>query len=92
MEPRTPPDAVLLASGKASDFGVFYDRHLGAVTAVVGRRVRRPEVLFDLVAETFARALENRRQYDPARGPAMGWLIGIARSLIMEAGRLDLRR
>jgi RNA polymerase sigma-70 factor, ECF subfamily len=57
------------------------------VTAYVGRRVRRPELIFDFVAETFARALENRMQYDPARGPAIGWLIGIARNLIMDAGR-----
>ncbi len=87
MEPRTPPDAVLLASGKASDFGVFYDRHLAVVTSFVGRRVRRPEVLFDLVAETFARALEHRTQYDPERGPAIGWVIGIARNLIVDAAR-----
>jgi len=82
-----PSDARLLASGKPSDFGVFYDRHLGAVTAFVGRRVRQPEVIFDLVAETFARALEHRTQYEAARGPAVGWLIGIARNLIMDAGR-----
>jgi RNA polymerase sigma factor (sigma-70 family) len=87
MRSGKPSDAGLLASRKPSDFGVFYDRHLGAVTAFVGRRVRRPEVVFDLVAETFARALEHRTQYDPERGPAIGWLIGIARNLIMDAGR-----
>lgn len=87
MERDRPSDAGLLASGKASDFGEFYDRHLGAVTSFVGRRVHQPEVIFDLVAETFARALEHRTQYDEARGPAIGWLIGIARNLIMDAGR-----
>jgi RNA polymerase sigma-70 factor, ECF subfamily len=87
MRSGKPPDARLLASGKPSDFGVFYDRHVGAVTAFVGRRVRQPEVIFDLVAETFARALEHRRAYDPARGPAIGWLIGIARNLLIDAGR-----
>ncbi len=87
MRPRTPSDSTLLASGKASDFGAFYDRHLGGVTAFVGRRVRQPEVIFDVVAETFARALEHRAQYDEARGPAIGWLIGIARNLILDAVR-----
>jgi RNA polymerase sigma factor (sigma-70 family) len=87
MRPRTPSDSTLLASGKASDFGAFYDRHLGGVTAFVGRRVREPEVIFDLVAETFARALEHRAQYDEERGPAIGWLIGIARNLILDAVR-----
>jgi RNA polymerase sigma factor (sigma-70 family) len=87
MRSGKPSDARLLASSKPSDFGVFYDRHLGALTAFVGRRVRQPEAIFDLVAETFARALEHRTQYDAARGPAIGWLIGIARNLIMDAGR-----
>jgi RNA polymerase sigma factor (sigma-70 family) len=70
-----------------ADFGAFYDRYLGAVGAFVGGRVRAPDVGFDVVAETFARALEKRAQYDPARAPAIAWLIGIARNLIVDAAR-----
>lgn len=69
------------------DFGAFYDRHLAAVAAFVGGRVRAPDVAFDLVAETFGRALEKRAQYDPARAPAVAWLLGIARNLIVDAAR-----
>ena len=65
------------------DFGAFYERHVGTVTAYVGRRVRaRPDLTIDLVAETFARALEHRASYDPRRGPPEAWLIGIARNLL----------
>lgn len=87
MGPGNPSDARLLSSTKASDFGAFYDRHVDAVAAYVGRRVRQPEVIFDVVAETFARALENRTQYDAARGAAIGWLLGIARNLLVDAAR-----
>jgi RNA polymerase sigma-70 factor (ECF subfamily) len=80
-------DASLLASDGPVDFGTFYDRHLRAVTAYVAGRVRQPEVRFDVVAETFARALEKRGHYDPARGPAIAWLLGIARHLIADAAR-----
>ena len=80
-------DFELLASGTPGDYGVFYDRHLGVVRSYVASRVRRPEVMFDLVAETFARALERRAQFDPARGPAVGWLLGIARNLIVDSAR-----
>jgi len=80
-------DEDLLASGTASDFGRFYDRHLDAVLAFVGRRTRQPEMMFDLTAETFARALEHRAQYQPVRGPAIGWLLGIARNLIIDSAR-----
>jgi RNA polymerase sigma factor (sigma-70 family) len=83
MGVRMPSDMELLGT----DFGGFYDRHLAAVAAFVGGRVREPDVGFDLVAETFARALEKRAQYDPDRGPAVAWLLGIARYLIIDAAR-----
>jgi hypothetical protein len=87
MATTEPSDGDLLASGAAPDFGRFYDRHVDAVLAFVGGRAREPEAMFDFAAETFARAFEHRKQYDPARGPAIGWLLGIARNLIIDAGR-----
>lgn len=81
------PDAELLSSGLASDFGRFYDRHLRAVTAFVGSWIGQPDVVFDLVAETFARALEHRQQYDPSQGPTVAWLLGIARNLMIDSAR-----
>ena len=80
-------DAELLSSGLVHDFGCFYDRHVRAVTAFVGSWVGEPEVVFDLVAETFARALEHRLQYDPSRGPTVAWLLGIARNLMIDSAR-----
>ena len=69
-------DAELLSSEVAFDFGCFYDRHVRAVTAFVGSWIGDPDVVFDLVAETFARALEHRLQYDSSKGPAVAWLLG----------------
>ncbi len=87
MKPQERSDGELLASGCAGDYGAFYDRYLVVVSSYVGTRVGQPEMMFDLVAETFARALERRAQFDPARGSAAGWLLGIARNLIVDAGR-----
>ena len=80
-------DAELLSSGVGSDFGFLYDRHVRAVTAFVGSWIGEPEVVFDLVAETFARALEHRLQYDPSKGPAVAWLLAIARNLMIDSAR-----
>ncbi len=80
-------DDDLLASGRAADFRVFYERHVEAVVAYVARRTREPDLVLDVVAETFARALEHREQYDASRGPAIGWLFGIARNEIAAAVR-----
>jgi RNA polymerase sigma factor (sigma-70 family) len=70
-----------------SDFAAFYERHVSLVTAYLGRRVARPDLVFDLVAETFARALAHRDQYDAERGPPAAWLLGIARNLLIDAAR-----
>lgn len=80
-------DAELLRSPDPEAFGRFYTRHRDAVTSYVARRVRRPDLTFDVVAETFARALQHRRRYDPTRAPAIAWLLQIARNLILDAVR-----
>ena len=51
------------------------------------RHVFQRDVRLDLVAETFARALECRKQYQPELGPARAWLLGIARNLIVDSVR-----
>jgi DNA-directed RNA polymerase specialized sigma24 family protein len=53
----------------------------------VARRTREPDLVLDVVAETFARALEHRDQYDASRGPAVAWLFGIARNELAAAVR-----
>jgi len=78
-------DADLLTSPEG--FRQFYERHVDAVTAYVARRTRRPELVYDVVGETFARALEHRRHHDPRRGPAVSWLFGIARTVLSDAER-----
>jgi hypothetical protein len=72
---------------RAAEFRVFYERHVQAVVAYVARRTREPDLVLDVVAETFARALEHRDQYDASRGPAVAWLFGIARNEIAGAVR-----
>ncbi|MFZ3390979.1 RNA polymerase sigma factor [Buttiauxella gaviniae] len=86
--PDPVPDRDLLASdGGAAGFRIVYERHVHAVVAYVARRTNRPDLVLDVVAETFARALEHRAQYDATRGPAIAWLFGIARNEIAAAVR-----
>lgn len=81
--PHPISDHELLHGGGAGSFRIFYERHAPAVVAYIARRTRQPELVLDVVAETFARALEHRLQYDASRGPAIAWLLGIARNEIL---------
>jgi len=81
-------DEELLAAGDAQAFGLLYARRLPLVRAYLRRQVGpREDVVLDLVAETFARALERRGQFDAERGAAVSWLLGIAHNLLVDAAR-----
>jgi RNA polymerase sigma factor (sigma-70 family) len=81
-------DEDLLVSGGAAGFDLLYRRRHLLVRGYLRRRIGpRPDLVLDLVAETFASALEGREQFDCERGSASGWLLGIARNLHLEAIR-----
>lgn len=83
-----PSDEELLAGGGAQGFALLYERRYPLIRGYLRRRVGpHPDLVLDLVAETFARALERRDQFDPRRGTALGWLLGIARHLLLDAVR-----
>ncbi len=77
-------DGALLAGGP-QEYGAFYLRHEASVLGFLLRRVGKAELAADLCAETFARALESRRSFDPRRGEPRAWLFGIARHVLAES-------
>src|SRR3954454_25310047 len=72
-------DEELLGSEDPEAFGVFYDRHVGALLGYFGRRTGDPEAAADLTAETFASAIVAKRRFRPDGPPPVAWLFGIAR-------------
>jgi RNA polymerase sigma-70 factor (ECF subfamily) len=58
----------------------LYRRRAGEVLAFFARRVVVADVAIDLMAETFAQAYRDRRQFrGETDGEALAWLFGIAR-------------
>ncbi len=56
------------------------------------RATGRGDLALDLAAETFARALESHGGFDPDRGEARSWLLGIARHVLAASiarGRVE---
>lgn len=86
--PVESSDEDLLVSGGARGFGLLYQRRYPLIRGYLRRQLGpRPELVLDLVAETFACALERREKFDPQRGTAVSWLLGIARHLLIDTVR-----
>ena len=79
----------------SGDFATLYERHAGELLGFLARRTYDPELAVDLLAETFAVAFRDRRQFrggDDAA--ARAWLYGVARhrlALYFRRGRVERR-
>jgi RNA polymerase sigma factor (sigma-70 family) len=84
-------DATLLEQTPSDPeaFAVFYRRHAPPVLAYLLYRTRDPERALDLTAETFAAALVSSHRYRAGKGPARGWLFGIAKKILAETRRRE---
>src|SRR5438034_4935930 len=76
----------------AHEFAEAAERHLDDVHAFLVYLTGDRSVAEDLTAETFARALERWRRYDPRRGSARTWLCQLARSTALDFFRAEERR
>ncbi len=74
-------------------FAAFYEAYIDGVSVYFVRRVLDAEVAVDLAAETFALALERRRQFRGSTAQEeQGWLFAIARSQLnayYRKGRIE---
>lgn len=89
---RTDEELLREPASDPEGFGLFYRRHERVVLGFFVRTTGRGEVALDLAAETFARALESHHGFDPGRGDARGWLLGIARHVLagsLARGRVE---
>jgi RNA polymerase sigma factor (sigma-70 family) len=76
---RRPPE---FDEARLRRFEALYRASFEDVTRFVARRVDAPGDVADVVAATYALALDSWDRYDPARAPAIAWLLGIARNLL----------
>jgi RNA polymerase sigma factor (sigma-70 family) len=69
----------------------LYDATLARVYGFVLRVVRRPAVAEEVVEETYFQVWRQAARFDPARGRALTWLLGMARSRAIDAIRHEAR-
>jgi DNA-directed RNA polymerase specialized sigma24 family protein len=86
-------EALLIAARSgAEEFSAFYRHFERSMLGFFMRATGQADLAADLTAETFARALESVATYDPAKGRADQWLLGIARHVLSGSyrrGRVD---
>jgi RNA polymerase sigma-70 factor (ECF subfamily) len=75
---------LLAARSDPEAFLAFYDRRFDGVMAFFHRRILCPQTTAELTAETFARVWATRARFDPEKGTAIGWTMGIAANLYRQ--------
>lgn len=87
--PATATDAALLdaAATDPTAFGEFFERHFDSVVGFLYKRTACAESAADLAAETFAAAYLARQRFNPEKGEAISWLLGIARHKLSDSVR-----
>ena len=85
QEHRTDEELLAATPWDRDAFAVFYRRHAAPLLGFLVRRLRDAELAADVCAEVFSVVLESAHRFDPSRGPAAGWLYGIARHKLLHA-------
>ena len=80
-------DLLVMARSDRQAFAELYRRHVGGVLAYFNRVLGRPDVAFDLTAETFAAALQALPTYQPGAAPGRAWPYAIARNRLVDSIR-----
>jgi RNA polymerase sigma-70 factor (ECF subfamily) len=88
LVPSRPTSLLRQALEDIEVYADFYRAYHEGVLAFLARRVLDPEVAFDLMSETFAKALERRRQFRGSTAhEEQAWLFAIARSELLHYWR-----
>ena len=77
------------AEGDLKKFGALYDFYAEKIYRFVYFRVRHKETSEDIVSQTFFKALEGIRSFNPAKGNFSSWLYKIAKNSLIDHWRMQ---
>jgi RNA polymerase sigma-70 factor (ECF subfamily) len=83
---------VRTASADEAAFRVLYGRTAGRLFAVCLRIARHRRLAEEMLQQVYVRIWQRARQFDPAQGGALAWMIAIARNHTLDAIRLRMRQ
>ena len=80
-DPRTDRELLVASRVEIAAFEELYRRHVRATIRFAARRAERPSDVVDLVAAVWLEVVASLDRYDPHRGDALPWILGIAANL-----------
>jgi len=82
---------VRTAAADAVAFRSLYDRTAGRIFAVCLRIARHRRLAEEILQHSYVQIWQRARQFDPAHGSALAWMIAIARNHALDVIRLRMR-
>lgn len=80
-DPRTDRELLVASRVDTAAFEELYRRNVGATIRFAARRADRPGDVVDLVAAVWLEVVASLDRYEPHRGDALPWILGIAANL-----------
>jgi RNA polymerase sigma factor (sigma-70 family) len=80
-DPRTDRELLVASRVETAAFEELYRRHVGTTIRFAARRAERPGDVVDLVAAVWLEVVASLDRYEPDRGDALPWILGIAANL-----------
>ena len=90
-DPRTDRELLVASRVETAAFEELYRRHVGATIRFAARRANRPSDVVDLVAAVWLEVVASLDRYEPGRGDALPWILGIAANLCATEHRRQAR-
>ena len=90
-DPRTDRALLVAARAETAAFEELYRRHVDATIRFAARRAERPSDVVDLVAAVWLEVVASLDRYEPHRGDALPWILGIAANLCAVERRRQAR-
>jgi RNA polymerase sigma-70 factor (ECF subfamily) len=90
-DPRTDRELLAASRLETTAFEELYRRHVGATIRFATRRASQPSDVIDLVAAVWLEVVASLDRYQPERGDALPWILGIAANLCASERRRQAR-
>jgi RNA polymerase sigma factor (sigma-70 family) len=90
-EPQLAAWIARIAERDERALGALYDATLSRVVGLVRRIVRRADLADEVVEDAYFQVWRQALRFDPARGSAQAWLLGMARSRAIDRLRREAR-